>query len=547
MIDKNSSSAKKTLKRVLRFQITNTIKALLKYKIHVLATIKKTPLWQVFLLIVLTISLTTALLFWPLFFNGKKIVYFLQNYWQDFFKTNQQQLVTTKQLVKTANKVNQQIQINNKLFKLLPIGKEQRNAWLAIGKLSEEANIVLEYLFTGKKNIVFLLQNSHEIRATGGFMGSYAKLSLQDGQLQELYFNDIYAVDGQFAGFMDAPAPVVKYLAQGGSWRLPDANWHPDFAQSAKTILELFNAGGEKDIDMLVAINLALVEDILKIIGPIYLSDYQLEVNAGNLADVARSERSAFFPGTKQKQQFFTLLFNQLKFKLGQLDNKQKLAIIKQIGQSLSKKDLQFYSINDQVQTIVVDYHLAGNIYLPAEQTQDQLNKPVAQKLAYLMLVESNVGINKANKLVSRQVNLFAKKSQLHIQIDFNNQNLKPAPAMKKNRYLSQAEHLSYINYQRLILPKEVVLVEAKINQQVIEQIDEELIQNYNGETFKQIGFLITVPEQKTAILEATIDYLQPIEQLFIQRQAGLPITMYTIVGQNSRQLVLDRDMLIDL
>ncbi|MDP1743836.1 MAG: DUF4012 domain-containing protein, partial [Candidatus Amesbacteria bacterium] len=45
------------------------------------------------------------------------------------------------------------------------------------------------------KDYVVLLQNNTELRATGGFMGSYARLRFRNGTLQSTKFEDIYEPD----------------------------------------------------------------------------------------------------------------------------------------------------------------------------------------------------------------------------------------------------------------------------------------------------------------------------------------------------------------
>lgn len=503
---------------------------------------------QVVFIITFSVSAVIFLIYVPTFFTAKKISKLSQTYTQNFFKSEQEaqnKQQSGQQLLAQINKFTKKIQLIAQIAQILPIGKNQQKNWYQLVEHAKNIQIAANWLLTEQKNIIFLLQNSHEIRATGGFIGSYARLELNNGQLQELYFNDIYATDGQFTGFIQAPPPVAKYLANGDSWRLPDSNWHPDFSQSAKIITQFFDNCGEQNLDALVAVNLALIEKILVVTGPIYLNDYKLEVNANNLAKVARSERENFFPGTKQKQQFFTLLFNQLKFKLTKLNQRQMILLAQIIFEALPKKDLQFYFNNQQIQEVVRKYQWGGEIYLPLLTKQSALFEPTFQHPAYLMLVESNIGINKANQQVSRSVNLTVQNNQLLLSINFDNQNSPPILAMSSNRFISQANHLSYINYQRIILPASASIDEITIDDEDIKQLDENLIYNSQGIAFKEVGFLIHLPEKKQAQINLKINYQQPIKTLFIQKQAGLPKTVYNIIGQKNKQFELKNDMLV--
>lgn len=127
----------------------------------------------------------------------------------------------------------------------------------------------LELLMTGNHRLVVLLQNSDELRATGGFMGSYAVIELNEGVIHQLHVQDIYVPDGQFTGFVTAPPGAAEYLSSGKGLRLPDSNWYPDFPTSAQSVMQFFALGKETQIKTIVAINVEVVEELLNITGPI--------------------------------------------------------------------------------------------------------------------------------------------------------------------------------------------------------------------------------------------------------------------------------------
>jgi len=56
-----------------------------------------------------------------------------------------------------------------------------------------------------------LLQNENELRASGGFIGSYGILTINDGKWQDLEINDVYQADGQLKGHVEPPAEIKKY------------------------------------------------------------------------------------------------------------------------------------------------------------------------------------------------------------------------------------------------------------------------------------------------------------------------------------------------
>lgn len=382
------------------------------------------------------------------------------------------------------------------------------------------------YLATGKKQIIILFQNTEEIRATGGFMGSYARLVFEAGKITNLEIQDIYEPDGQFRGFVDAPPGAKEYLSGGQGLRLPDANWQPDFPSSAKTIATYFAFGHERDIDLLVTLNVDLVEKVLKIVGDIYLPDYGLTAGADNLTDLAHADRNAFFAGSKQKVNFLSSLFNNLKFKLTTLSNQQVQSLLQTTQIALSKKDIQFFAWEEEIQSLFLKHQVAG-----------ALTRPASADLFFAQ-VESNVGINKANKKISRTVTLEIRPNSTTATTYFHNDD--------------QNSRENYINYHRFYLDPAVKVREIAFGGQTLTTYDQQLITTAEQETFNQIGVLVTVPAGASRELTLVIDYPTLCQaqtcQLALIKQSGLPATPHTIATADQTQnLILEQDELIEL
>ena len=393
---------------------------------------------------------------------------------------------------------------------------------------------IAQKILTGEQTYVLLFQNSEELRATGGFLGSYAKIQLQNGQLIDFKIEDIYVPDGQFGWFIEAPPGAKQYLSGGDGLRLRDANWHPDFPTSAQQILTYLAWGKEAGLDGAIAINLPIVEKLLSITGPIYIHDYDQTVTENNFSDIARADRAEFFPGSVQKQHFLTTFFNQLLLKLQDLKQPDQQLLVEKIVASVGEKDLQFFSNDQSLQLLFEKLEIAGHI------TQ-------VKNAAYLMLVESNVGINKANQHLDRAVNLEIGNDQSLIEVTFVNHNL---PPNSKEKNPDEADHLGYVNYQRIILSPDTKIQEILFDNQPITDWNEELISNSKGEPFKQIGFLLTLPERQTKTLVIKLHNLIPNQesQIFIQKQAGLnQVPYYLTYYDQELSIDLTKDTLVKL
>lgn len=387
----------------------------------------------------------------------------------------------------------------------------------------------LELLMTGNHRLVVLLQNSDELRATGGFMGSYAVIELNEGVIHQLHVQDIYVPDGQFTGFVTAPPGAAEYLSSGKGLRLPDSNWYPDFPTSAQSVMQFFALGKETQIKTIVAINVEVVEELLKITGPIYLRDYDQTVTSENLAELARADRDTFFPGSQQKRQFLQTLLIQLKLRLPELIQQRPSDFVQLFSRLAAIKHIQGYSHEPELQSLFDQLRLTGLVY---SHNADR----------YMYLVESNVGINKANSLVQRQVNLSLSQQFTTVKVEFDNRNQKVATTSAQDRN-------DYINYQRLLLPKNYKVHQLLVNSNALSSWDEQLITTSIGEQLKQIGFLVAVEAQKTATVEAQLTHPPlPISTVRIQKQPGLPPTPYKIItADHVFDLLLEHDVTLNL
>jgi len=398
------------------------------------------------------------------------------------------------------------------------------------------------------QKIIIVFQNSDEIRATGGFMGSYAVLDIVNRKVTEIVTEDIYDADGQFEGFIEAPSGVKEYLSDSKGLRLPNANWNPDFPTSAEQILQFFALGNKKNVTTLIAVNPDYAKLILSITGRITLKDYNTIVDRNNITEVLRSRRGTFFPGSTEKKHILSQLLTQLQIKISNLDEKSKINILQETINQFAYNNIQLYSNVDEIDKIFSKYSFRQE--LGFKKNAD-----------YLFLVESNVGINKANKNITREVFIDKKNNETLITVNFKNNNLSPMISnlselmgdeienVNESNNSNKANHLGYVNYQRIFLKQEQNLEYIKYNDSLIVDWHETTIKNSKNEEFKEIGFIITLMEQENSVLEIYLTNNQQNEnQIYIQKQPGLPATPYTIKKDSFiTQFLLEQNSLINL
>ena len=393
-------------------------------------------------------------------------------------------------------------------------------------QLKEIANNLL------KNNSTWLVvfQNSNELRPTGGFMGSYALVTLDNGKLNSIKVEDIYDADGQFQGFIDPPTGVKEYLSADKGLRLPDSNWSPDFPQSAQQALAYFALGKRNQIEGVIFIDNNLVKKLLKLTGPIYIPDYQKTITADNFDDQLQN-RGQFFPGSQTKKHLLSLVLNQLMLKLPQTIKAQPLKFSRLLTEAAQEKNIQAFSLNFAWQKIFNQLHLTN-------QLKDH------SLCLDLALIEANVGINKINPYVDREVFLNLNdqdEPSLEVNVNFTNQAKKAKNGQNE-----------YVNYQRIFVEPSWQLENVVINGQPVWQVDNEIIQTESQDQFRQVGFLVVVkPESRSEVKVRFVGGDIP-PSLCLFKQPGLPPISYTINAnldekEGFKVVKLDQDKRINL
>ena len=395
------------------------------------------------------------------------------------------------------------------------------------------------WLTSGEKTSLLFFQNTHELRATGGFMGSYAIIKTRGLKIIDWQTYDIYEGDRYSDLELPAPTGVFEYLADGGSWGLADANWDSDWSVSVATIETMMRAAHTwPEPDLVAAVNLAVAENILDAWGGIYLPDYSVTVTSENFASVVRAERTEWFVGSHQKQNFLQHFASQLRYRLVHASYHDLVNLAKTIWNALENHQIQLLSSPNgtyqklssaQLDAGATTRHLAPNFstlqrFFDARGWSGrwpnwQQHRSHHQSLPVLW-VESNVSINKANRYIARAGQI-TRQNDGSFLIEMTLTNHHPEPTAEELaefwRRLSLVEsdpdslsgadlnnRFYYADYQRLIFPAEYQISSIYINGQLLENFDQTLISN-QGSLWRQIGWLTVINEGQSTHFQITI------------------------------------------
>ncbi|MDP2815183.1 MAG: DUF4012 domain-containing protein, partial [Rectinemataceae bacterium] len=139
----------------------------------------------------------------------------------------------------------------------------------------------------GPRTYLFLLQNNQELRATGGFIGSYALVDVNQGVIRRFFVDGIFNPDGQLKENIMPPKPIQKISA---AWSLHDSNWFPDFPTSAEQAIFFYEKTGGATVDGVITLTPTIMQKLLAVTGPIALPQYGLTVDTENFIPVIQEQ-----------------------------------------------------------------------------------------------------------------------------------------------------------------------------------------------------------------------------------------------------------------
>ncbi|MEY3471249.1 MAG: hypothetical protein RLZZ223_599 [Candidatus Parcubacteria bacterium] len=380
------------------------------------------------------------------------------------------------------------------------------------------------------KRYVFIFQNNQELRATGGFIGSFGLMNIDKGVVKSLDIKEIYNPDGQLLKQILAPQPLQELTTR---WYLRDSNWFADFPTSASKIISFYEKTGGATPDGVISLTPTVIERLLTITGPITLENYGVTVNSDNFVKVTQYQTGvAYDRVTNKPKQFIADLAPILINTLLSSDTSQYYKIIEALNNSFQEKHILLYFLNSKLQDTVEEYNLGGKLY---DTPKD-----------YLSVVHSNIGGYKTDGVMQDLLNLSTS-----IKDDGTITNkLIVTRAHKGGNTEYEWWNQDNINYMRIYIPRgaKVLNIKGYIDREEktppegiasydqdeeISAINKTLVHNedWDIDTFEESGkfviggWVITKPG---AISEVVVEYELPftvksgnIYSLILQKQSG--------------------------
>jgi hypothetical protein len=259
--------------------------------------------------------------------------------------------------------------------------------------------------YPDKATFLVLLQNSDELRPTGGFLGTYGILEIEYGDIIRFETHDIYHMDMPVKDLVKEvpPYPIKQYL--NPNWYMRDANWSPDWPTAAKEIQRFYTLENkllpEKDrinrfdgeFDGMIAITPEFVTDLLAETGPIRLGEETF--TAENFTDlleyrVEKGYAQLGIPSWQRKEVIGDIL-KELKIRLLDLPSSDWPIISNIISDNLLKKNILMSHRDPLVENLIKEQGWGGELKdVPGD---------------YFMVVDANLASLKTDAVMSRSIN----------------------------------------------------------------------------------------------------------------------------------------------
>jgi hypothetical protein len=263
------------------------------------------------------------------------------------------------------------------------------------------------------KRYLLVFQNNSEIRATGGFIGSYALVDVKNGKVEsvEIPSGGSYDTEGGMRTLVEPPKPLklVKPV-----WYFWDSNWWPDWKISAENISWFYEESGGPTVDGVISFTPEILEDLLRVLGEVDFSEkYGVVINADNFQDVlqeivevignpdiyptedltvAENIDPEEFEKNKPKEiigELFEVLMTRL---VNDMSVEKTVSLFDLFTENLNRKNILLYFKNEKLQNLAEEKSWAGRV---KETSCD-----------YLMIVDTNIAGAKSDRFLEKNYHL---------------------------------------------------------------------------------------------------------------------------------------------
>ncbi|MCK4919005.1 MAG: DUF4012 domain-containing protein [Candidatus Pacebacteria bacterium] len=262
--------------------------------------------------------------------------------------------------------------------------------------LSEDFEVLTEIIGDNQpQKYLLLFQNNSEMRATGGFIGSYGILNMENGKVENMFIDGIFNPDGQLKEKIVPPMPIQKISA---SWSMHDANWFADFPTSAQKVASFYEKTGGSTVDGVISFTPNVIEKVLRITGPIRMDEYDMTIDSENFISMSQMQVEELYDKQENKPKKFLVdlmpvIFEKM-FNNEGMSKQEKLQryldFINIVEESLKEKHIMFYHRDSEIENMILRRGWGGQMLNSSGN--------------YLSVINSNINGYKTDVVVEESI-----------------------------------------------------------------------------------------------------------------------------------------------
>ncbi len=255
--------------------------------------------------------------------------------------------------------------------------------------------------FEGPRTYLVLVQNNHELRATGGFISAVGLVTLENGVPGDIELTDSYNISRDDVDHPWAPEPMQEHMGIDLVF-IRDSNWSPDLPTSGNLARTLYNQDAGALVDGVITVDLRAVELLVGALGPLKVKGSEERVTGENLVDQIKlfwdrpietgdtKESAGMQEWWKQRKDFMPALAQAALNRI-RSGNYDPLAVADAAKAALDERAIQIWMANPDADAIFAAHGWNG-----ALQPVDGAD--------LLALVDTNMGYNKVDSVLERSL-----------------------------------------------------------------------------------------------------------------------------------------------
>ena len=378
----------------------------------------------------------------------------------------------------------------------------------------------------GPRTYLVLAHDNTEILGSGGFILVYGLLTLDNGKIARLYFDDVGSIYFDWrertGEYIEPPRPLKGYLLRDWSMGLGEASWWVDFPTVAQQAVELYRreSGSDERIDGAIGINFYTLEKLLAVTGPVTVEEYGVTVDSANVTEqtliITHPETAR--PWETDRYDFAAYLARDVIDRAMGIGPAQWTAMLDATNALGEEKNLLLYLSDPQAQQAVAELGWDGRVQ-PSEGD-------------YLMVADSSLNSTKLNLVVQPSIDVTVSlddRGNARNTVTINYSNDYSTWARGQDPHLAalvtgQSTLTVYGNYLRLLVPAESSLLEVREGDT---PVGAEGVWQEHGKTVLGRYFALPIDSRKALTFTYTVpDALDTSQdpflyRLLVQKQPG--------------------------